>query len=112
MKKIIALALVLVMALSLASCFGSKGIVGKWAATIEEEGVSLDMTMEFKKDGTCAMGIMGMTMNGKYTVSGDKIVMTLEFMGETEETEFTYELKGSELHLTTDGETQVFKKTK
>ncbi len=111
MKRIIAAALVFVLAFALVSC-GVNSVVGKWATTLEEEGMSLEMTMEFKKDGTCAIGVMGVTMDAKYTLSGDKLVMTLEFMGEKQETEFTYKVSGGELSLTVDGETQVFKKAK
>ena len=111
MKRFIATALILVLSLSLVSC-GKDSFIGKWTATVEEEGLSMEMTMEFKEDGTCSMGVLGMTMSGTYTSNDDKIVMTIEFMGEKEETEFTYEVKGDELSLTSEGETQVFKKAK
>lgn len=113
MKRVIALSLVLVMALSVLVACGGKGgsgdsgnLIGSWSAT--EEGVEVIFT--FKDGGKGTMSSMGIEMDMTWSTDGDKINMSMSFMGETEEMSGTYKIEGNKLSLTADGETLVLTK--
>lgn len=80
---------------------------GAWTA--EQDGI--EMTFKFNGDGTGAIETMGISMDTTYTVSGNKISVTMSYLGESETQEFEYSISGNELSLTADGETQVFTKS-
>lgn len=101
MKKLVCLALVAMMTLSLVACGGSD-IVGEW--TMEENGITT--TYKFEDDGKGSVGASGFTMDFEYETDGDEITLKISFMGATEESKGTFEIDGDTLKLTIDGETQ------
>ena len=111
MKTIRITACVLLAALFLTvmvSCGGgADSIVGKWAAEVE----GVEMSFEFKEDGTGTMGTMGVNMDITWEIEGtNTLIVEMNFMGMSETTEFEFEVKGNELSLTADGETVVLTK--
>ncbi|GHV44319.1 hypothetical protein FACS1894204_01260 [Synergistales bacterium] len=77
MKRTLAIALALVLALSLAACSdggSSSSIVGRWTA--KDSGGAL--AIEFKSDGTAVGYIEGQAREGTttYSVSGNEITVT------------------------------------
>ena len=66
-KILAGLLVIAMMTVLLASCGGSKSIVGKW-----ESG---SMTYEFKADGTYVSEMMGVTHEGTYEIKNGKLSM-------------------------------------
>jgi hypothetical protein len=66
-------AAVLVLALMLAGCGGSP-LVGKW----ENMDVEMAVTIEFQGNGSFTVSSFGISVNGRYTVSGGTVTMTLD----------------------------------
>ena len=67
MKKILALALALIMVLSLAACGGSKNekaIVGTWHIVDEETETEYGLGIEFTKDGKLRYGLTEEILTG------------------------------------------------
>jgi len=94
MKKILAIALTLILVVSLAAC-ASESIVGKW--------VFGGNTIEFTEDGKVSVNVNGaLNYDGTYEIDGDKIVMTVSTMLGEKTEEFTYTLKGKSLTLNGD----------
>lgn len=94
MKKILAIALTLILVISLAAC-ASESLVGKW--------VFGGNTIEFTEDGKVSVNVNGtLNYDGTYEVEGDKIVMTVSTMLGEKTEEFTYTLKGKSLTLNGD----------
>ena len=81
MKKIIALALVIVMCLSFVACGNKEDYSGKWVAeewTVEKTGAIVNATLELYEDGTfkesSTSSINGYKeLQGSWTVKGDEI---------------------------------------
>lgn len=81
MKKIIALALVIVMCLSFVACGNKEDYSGKWVAeewTVEKTGAIVNATLELYEDGTFKdttnSSIDGYKeLQGSWTVKGDEI---------------------------------------
>ena len=95
MKKTLAIAAVLVLALVLLTSCGSKGIVGKWAYDMGQAG---GIQMEFKGDGTysASVTLMGQSDShtGTYSVDGSKLTVdgtTQEFKLDGDKLTFTFE---------------------
>lgn len=74
--KLFAIAILVVMTLTLAGCSLEKKFEGKWKGEMKEDGIGFDVEMEFK-DG--------------------EVTIELEFMGETEKETSDYEIDGKEL---------------
>jgi hypothetical protein len=72
-EKLLAGALVLALALALAGC-GSSPLVGRW----ENTDVGLAVAVEFRSGGTFTVSAAGINVNGRYTVSGGTVTMTLD----------------------------------
>ena len=102
LKSAAALVLALAMVLCLAACGGSpQGVEGSWKLkSMEMAGMSfdideladsagalgidasaMDMSFNFKGDGTVTMSASGVSSEGTYTVSGSNVDVTFE--GET-----------------------------
>lgn len=132
MKKLVAILLVAVMALSFAACGKKNPIVGTWAmdfseelakldedtkAFMEEAGINFaDYVFEFKfnADGTghatIKMGEENESADFTYTAKDGKLTMTATVEGETQTQDFDYKLDGDVLTMTKDGESQVLKR--
>ncbi len=95
MKKILAVALALVMTVSLCACGGSDSVVGKWAFG--------GNTYEFKEDNSLSVSINGtLNYDGTYEIDGDKITVNVSGMLGEKTEELTYSLKGDTLKLDGD----------
>jgi hypothetical protein len=100
MKKIIALALVIVMCLSFAACGNKEDYSGKWVAeewTVEKTGAIVNATLELYDDGTfkesSTSSIDGYKeLRGSWTVKGDEIKL-----------EYTRLVGGKDLGFGADG---------
>lgn len=92
MKKVVAIAAVLVLALTLLTACGPTTIVGKWGGSL----LVVSYVLEFKDDGTYTMEMNGLGQNetsrGTYSVDGDKLTMD----GETT----SYSIQGRTLYIT------------
>ena len=75
MKKTIAVALVLALALVLlAACGSNNSLVGTWSGTIIGIGDLAAVTeYTFNADGTYTISGMGATVSGTYSVDGSKL---------------------------------------
>ncbi len=94
MKKVIALALVAVMALvMIASCGGGdKALEGKWEAA---EGI---VSFEFKSSDV-TMTISGASFTGTWSTSGSDLKIKIE----GDEQSFPYKVEGDTLTITMNG---------
>ena len=79
--KLLALAILVVMTLTLAGCSLEKKFEGKWKGEAESEGIGFDVTMEFE-DG--------------------EVTIELEVLGETEKETSDYEIDGKTLLIDGD----------
>ena len=104
MKKAIAVLLILVLALSLASCGNSEmknasgtytGVHSKWVGS--EEWETDPFSLELKKDGTGTHNRDGLEISVTWEISGENFKMTETFLGMT--IDYTGTLKDGELHL-------------
>jgi hypothetical protein len=78
-------------------------IVGKWEAA-QAAG---KLTVEFSKDGTAKLTMLGQTLQGTYKVNaGDELEWTLN--GKT--TKCKVKVTATELELTSEGNTITYKK--
>lgn len=112
-KKVSLFFLAVIMTASLLTACGSKtnAAVGTWkATTVEASGVSvsladyeastgttLEITFDFKSDGTVTGNMNGETVDGTYTVDGSNVSIT--FDGETE----TLTIDGNQMTLESEG---------
>ena len=99
LKSAAALVLALAMVLCLAACGGSpEGVEGSWklksmeiagmtididelantACSLGIDPSSMDMSFNFKGDGTVTMSASGVTSEGTYTMSGSNVDVTFE----------------------------------
>jgi uncharacterized protein (TIGR03066 family) len=82
----------------------AKLLVGKW--TPDDEKKRDKMTIEFTKDGKLALGIKfgekELKIDGTYKVSGDKLTIKLEFMGEEKSETMTINSLTKKQLVTTD----------
>ncbi len=94
MKKVLALALVVVMGLMLCAC-GSNSVVGKW--------VFGGTSYEFKDDNTVSISLNGaLNFDGTYEVDGDKITVEVSGLTGDKTEELTYSIDGDSLTLEGD----------
>lgn len=95
-KRVISMALVLVLAMSLMAC-GASGIVGSW----EETNDGVTVTYTFEKDGSMKMktSLLGLELSGTYKTEGDKLIMTVSILGMEDTQEYTYKLDGNKLTM-------------
>ncbi len=110
-KRMVSLAVALVMVMSLAACGGEKGIVGTWSRESELMGQKITSSYTFDEDGTCEMSIIGITKTGTYVVEDDKMTVKLN-SGDVIMTEtYTFVVDGDELKLTIEtGQTTVYER--
>lgn len=97
MKKVIALSLTVVLILTLlAGCAGSgaAAVVGSWAW--EYEGIGEVLCFTFNEDGTGAMDSFGEVEEFTYTVTGNKINMTID----KDVSSYQFHIKGKTMFLT------------
>lgn len=100
MKRFVAAALVLVLAMSLMACGSKKSIVGSWTM----EGAESVSSLEFKNDGTGKVSVgEDISMDITYTTEKDKLTMVMTYMGQTETEEYTYSIKNGKLILESGG---------
>lgn len=109
MKKVIALALVAVMALvMLASCGGGNGnedqgednvLVGKW-----EESVT--GVYEFKRNGTLTLTSFGVTFPGTYSINGEILTLDIDLGDSVPPTTYTgkFKVEDDKLYLYNDSD--------
>lgn len=110
-KRLVSLAVALVMVMSLVACGCEKGIVGTWSSESEFLGQKITSSYTFNEDGTYESAIIGIKQTGTYTIEGDK--MTIKFnssVGVMTET-YTFAVDGDELKLTMqNGNTAVYER--
>lgn len=109
-KRAFALLAVLVLAMSLVACGGSK-LVGTWEAT--SNGLAVGYT--FEKDGTCKANLLGLTLEGTYKTEGDNLTITMSFLGQESTDTTKYKVEGDKLTMTSttaDGEKEEIVLTK
>ena len=84
---------------------GGDDLVGTWKS---EDGIELTL----KKDNTGTMGMSGINMPIKWERDGDKLEMTISFMGESETEEMTIVKLSKKTLILADesGEEQTFTK--
>jgi hypothetical protein len=102
--KLTFLALVCVV-VSVSGCGSSPQnlLVGKW----EAGQAGAKVTVEFSKDGKARLGMLGQTLQGTYKVnSGNELEWTVN--GKT--TKCKMKVTGSELELTSEGNTITYRK--
>ncbi len=89
----------------------SADIVGTWQVkAIVEDGESVESLVQFTKNGKWnsveiyegEAGVEVEVEHGTYTVSGNKLTVTVTEDGETVNEKFTFEVKGDKLMLTYD----------
>lgn len=79
---------------------------GAW--TYSEDG--LEMTYTFNGDGTGSIDMSGINVDTTYTISGNKVSITMSFMGESETQELEFSVNGNELTLTDGNDPLTFTK--
>ncbi len=109
-KRLVSLVAALVMVMSLVACGGEKGLVGTWEVSADIDGQEISAGYTFESNGDCSVNAMGITMDGTYKTDGDKITITVSFMGVETSQEGTYKVDGDTLTLTIDGETGTLKR--
>src|SRR5262245_12042918 len=105
MKTTISLVLLTCVALLVSGCSSSPQslIVGKWQAAAPGGKI----TAEFTKDGKATLTMFGQPLQGTYKVNGsDELEWTLN--GKT--TKHKMKVTATELELTSDGNTIVYKR--
>ena len=109
MKKTIALTLSIVMIatllLAFTACGGADAIKGTWE--ISDEYSSISYTFAENNKFTMKISFASFdeepeveVISGTYKVAGSKLTITAEEDGETESTEYNFEVKGDTLKLT------------
>lgn len=73
LKRVSFAVLVLVLTAVLSGC-GGNPLEGAW--TMSALGVTV-MTVTFRNNGTMAVSSMGASVEGKYSVKGDKVTLTI-----------------------------------
>lgn len=106
MKKIIALAVVLMMVFALASCGNSalkdaagkyEGVHAKFVGSEDWDDVDEAFSLELKADGTATSSREGMDFSATWELEGENFKMTESFLGLT--IDYTGTLKDGELHI-------------
>ena len=117
MRNVTGIGLALLIVCGISGCGGGKPqdqIIGKWEAKEKgPDGKEMTMTTEFTKDGTVKMGVMGLTVEGKYKFIDDKnIELTMEMMGKKDTKKLKLDsISGDKMVLVDDkGEKKEFKK--
>ncbi len=98
MKKVLALAIALILIVAMFAGCSKGNIVGTWAW--EYEGLGEVMSFTFNADGTGSLDAFGESEFFTYTVTGNTVNMTLE--GDTESCPFS--INGNTMTLTIEGE--------
>lgn len=102
LKRGIMMMLVSMLLLVLVGC-GKSTIEGTWKGTFSNDS---EIIFVFEKDGTGVYNQGGIALSSTYRTEGDQLIVTMSFLGQTQEETYTYSLKGKTLTLTTaDGET-------
>ena len=124
---VVVIAAVIALVLILGGGGGGGGLSGKWVVidtvgwSDYEEGLIFNfnggtLTFEAPKGTPAELAGMYELMNmikTKYKVSGDQLLLTVEFFGQKEETLMRYELEGDTLKLyDEDNDVTVLKRTK
>lgn len=99
--RIVALCLAVVMMLALfAGCSGEeKKFIGTWYE-LDEEGNKIESKLVFAKGGEGTVSEEGISGSLKWSVSGDKLTLTVSLCGMEETKECTYEFSGDKLIIT------------
>ena len=110
--RIVALCLLAVMVLGLfAGCSSAeKQFIGTWYE-LDEEGNKTESKIVFAKGGEGTVGSDGISGSLKWSVSGDKLTLTVSICGMEETTECTYEFSSDKLIMTdADGKKTTYSK--
>jgi len=85
-KKVVLMALALLMLVCMASCSAGNKLIGKWQDDYE--------LVEFKKDGSFSASYYW--LGGSYTIDGDALILSAALTGKKS---FTYAVEGDTLYL-------------
>lgn len=97
-KNVTILMAVLMLSLSVVAC-GKKSIVGTWK--MEQNGVNTEYT--FNEDGSGKIKMGEISIDMKYTLDNDKLVIENVVLGNVEHLEYTVVINKKSLALTKDG---------
>lgn len=87
-------------------------LIGTWELDMGDEdyGIDLGGDMEFKSNGKVSLSVLGMNIDGTYTVSGNNLSITYSVLGTESTTEYTFSISGDTLTLNSDGVTETYKR--
>lgn len=112
MRRAIAFALVVVMALSLLACAKpAEKILGSWKHQSSVLGVVTETTYTFSEDGTGTKTNV-LEIKFTYVITEDKLLMTTSTLGIENTEEYSYEFDGDQLVLTGEKDTLTLQKVK
>lgn len=112
MKRAVAFALVIVMALCLFSCAKpAEKILGSWKYQSSVLGVVTETTYVFNEDGTGSKTNV-LEIKFTYAITEDKLLITTSTLGIENTEEYSYEFSGDELVLTGEKDTLTLQKVK
>ena len=101
MKKLavifVFLLILVTLAGTLSACSGKKQLVGAWELVDEEGDEEAELVLA--DNGTGTMKEDGMSANVTWSVSGNKLTLTISVCGESETTVYKYSVHGKTLKL-------------
>ena len=107
-KKLVAAVLVSLMTLALVACGGSSSknsLPGTWESS--DDSSSTQYT--FNEDGTGTVSVgTGITLNLTYATDGNKLSVSMTYLGSEQKDEYTYEIKDGKLVLTNSSGTTEY----
>ena len=113
MKKIISIALVVLMLICVLASCGQKSVVGTWTRQYTVLGVVTEDKFVFNEDGTGTMTtILGIDLDMTYTAEDGELIVTVNTLGVETDITYSYKFEKGNLILTSGGETLEFIKQK
>lgn len=112
MRKILAVALLIVMLLGLCACTAlEKSIVGTWKNQSTVLGIVTETIYTFNEDGTGSKTNI-VSVSFTYSFSEEKLLITTSTLGIENTEEYTFDFKGNKLVLTGERDTIELEKVK
>lgn len=112
MRKILAVALLIVMLLGLCACTApEKSIVGTWKNQCTVLGIVTETIYTFNEDGTGSKTNI-VNISFTYSFSEEKLLITTSTLGIENTEEYTFDFNGNKLVLTGERDTIELEKVK